>query len=156
MQKKTCRTILKRFCWAAGRGCVSGLWLWTKPHTSRFRVAHHPIASVGQELPERPSWVVVAQSLARWRRQDDTWAAASEVRLWPEHPCLRGSHAWSSAGGLSSKLFADPHDVASSSILGIFQLLSKHVFQESEIVEGDVVPFESYCRMSHAGVSAMS
>lgn len=105
-----------------------------------------------QSGPAGWSWLRALQG--HW--QDDTWAAASEARLRPERPCLRGSHAWSSAGGLSSEPFADPRDVASSSILGIFQLLSKHVLQESEIVEGDVVPFESYCRMSHAGVSAMS
>lgn len=69
------------------------------------------------------SWLRALQG----RQQDDTWAAALEARLRPERPCLRGSHAWSSAGGLSSEPFADPRDVASSSILGIFQLLPKHV-----------------------------
>lgn len=84
--------------------------------------------------------------------------------LWPEHPCFNGSLAWSSAGGLSSEPspgplvgpFAAPHDVVPSSILRIFQPLSKHVLRESEITEGDMVPFKSYCRMSHTGISATS
>lgn len=55
--------------------------------------------------------------------------------LWPEHPCLNGSLAWSLAGGLGSEPspgpfvgpLADSRDTVSSSILRVFQLLAEHV-----------------------------